>query len=104
MNNDEQTWKKACERVGVYPKRRNNLPEQHPDAYYFPPIGDADACMKMLEWLTEFRSRTAFGWDYESNEDAGYWVNNSRMRGGAVHGHKTLPLALAAAVCSVEEK
>lgn len=87
-----EIWEEACERVGISKCRWDCDDHLHCGSYY-PPIGDPACVVAMFEHLALYHSRTCYGCD-----ETGYWVNNSRMKGGAIHGYESIPLALAAAV------
>lgn len=119
---DTEIWERACKRAEV--RRRVDLTPEHLSdgtgivstfASDYPPLGSPDAVVKMLEWLTaeievlveedgesyripDHRARPELWFDEDLvwHARANSWCD--------IVSHKSLALAIAAAVCVLPEE
>ncbi len=115
----KEIWERACDRVGLEmcgqcetPVREHEIDCSHlPNTPYFPPIGDTDAMVAMLEWL--YRSGPKYRRNIVRINQCTEGVYVELYNAGSdpelgkqiIVGtaNSTLSLALAAAVCALKE-
>ncbi len=91
-NRNQETWEKACERVGVWDDRFTTNK-------YAPPLNDPGATVAMLEWLVK---QTPQGAEIRKGSITTTYIWRDFIV-GILDERKPIPLALAAAVCALKE-